>query len=712
MVAKHASGIRKRESHRPVHKIMTAGLSAIIAAGLLSSTAVAFGATANPDGSITVESGDTLSAIAQQFGGDWHDYTGYRSGDPNLIFPGEHVRDSKKATTECKVTIDWAAEAQRTYNGDYGVDPVRHDTLAGRYGVEAADKVQDLVNLMVAGSWAPGQPLPAGYESNECLVSQTTDGDDSGANTANPSSTQPDTATQQHHATKVWIVDRNGHFEPVFRDVLVHHQAVTQTRDHAAVTRTERVKVRDAWDEKVEHPAEYRTVHHPAQTHVEHVLVWPEHTVHHEAEYEDKVVVDKPAWDEKVETKPAWTETVHHPAEYQDRVVVEKEAWDEQVVDVPEHTEVRHHEAEYRTVHHEAVTHEVNHPAQTHVERKLKPGTGITKTVHHEAVTRQETVQTGTKKVLVKDAWTETVHHDAVTHEVNHPAITHVEKVMVTPEQRVPCWYVSDGTKFYSGAEADAYMDKKLDQGIALNVSQGYETVPAQYEDRTVVDKPAWTETVIDKPAWDETVQHPAEYKDEPVYETRTVVVTPAWDEKVDVPAEYEEVTVTDKEAWTETVVDKPAWDEQALVKEAWDETVTIPATYKTVHHDAVTHKESVLVKPACDEQVEHPAEYKTVHHDAVTHVERVKVKDAWDETIPAKYEKKTVTDREAWDENVLVRDAWVQTVHHAAEYVDRTIVVKPAWRETVVVRPAWSETVRRESGRRWVEPTGHWEWR
>jgi len=37
----------------------------------------------------TVKSGDTLSKIAKQFGIDWRKITGYRSGNPNLIYPGE-----------------------------------------------------------------------------------------------------------------------------------------------------------------------------------------------------------------------------------------------------------------------------------------------------------------------------------------------------------------------------------------------------------------------------------------------------------------------------------------------------------------------------------------------------------------------------------------------------------------------------------------------
>jgi len=37
----------------------------------------------------TVKSGDTLSAIGQRLGIDWHTLKGYRSGNPNLIYPGE-----------------------------------------------------------------------------------------------------------------------------------------------------------------------------------------------------------------------------------------------------------------------------------------------------------------------------------------------------------------------------------------------------------------------------------------------------------------------------------------------------------------------------------------------------------------------------------------------------------------------------------------------
>ena len=40
---------------------------------------------------VTVKSGDTLSSIAASNGGSWNQWTGYRSGNPNVIYAGETV---------------------------------------------------------------------------------------------------------------------------------------------------------------------------------------------------------------------------------------------------------------------------------------------------------------------------------------------------------------------------------------------------------------------------------------------------------------------------------------------------------------------------------------------------------------------------------------------------------------------------------------------
>ena len=40
---------------------------------------------------VTVQAGDSLSAIAARYGGSWSDWGGYRSGNPNVIYAGERV---------------------------------------------------------------------------------------------------------------------------------------------------------------------------------------------------------------------------------------------------------------------------------------------------------------------------------------------------------------------------------------------------------------------------------------------------------------------------------------------------------------------------------------------------------------------------------------------------------------------------------------------
>ena len=59
---------------------------------------------------VTVKSGDTLSTIAARNGGSWNQYTGYRSGNPNIIYAGETVcvvapasLDSRSATRTARI---------------------------------------------------------------------------------------------------------------------------------------------------------------------------------------------------------------------------------------------------------------------------------------------------------------------------------------------------------------------------------------------------------------------------------------------------------------------------------------------------------------------------------------------------------------------------------------------------------------------------------
>ena len=198
------------------------------------------------------------------------------------------------------------------------------------------------------------------------------------------------------------------------------------------------------------------------------------------------------------------------------------------------------------------------------------------------------------------------------------------------------------------------------------------------------------------------------------------IVDTPAWTETVEHPEEghYENgELISPEEGHTESV----------LVTEAWDEVVHHEAEYKTVHHEAeYKHHEAVY------DTVHHEEEGHTEIHDvchncgailangtALEHIqqnaqngclsygskevwivdkpawdEQVLVKEAWDELI-----------KEAWDEQVLVKEAYDETIHHEAVYEDKWIVDKPAVYEQVwkVDKPAYTETIEHPE-------VGHWE--
>ena len=195
------------------------------------------------------------------------------------------------------------------------------------------------------------------------------------------------------------------------------------------------------------------------------------------------------------------------------------------------------------------------------------------------------------------------------------------------------------------------------------------------------------------------------------------IVDTPSWTETINHPEEghYENgALISPEEGHTENV----------LVTEAWDEVIHHPAEYDTVHHEA--------------EYKHHDAVYDTVHHPeeghydirnichtcgmditgwAVKHLqespncsgygnkevwivdkaawdEQVLVKEAWDELV-----------KEAWDEQVLVKEAYDETIHHDAVYEDKWVVDKPAVYEQIwkIDKPAYTETIEHPE-------VGHWE--
>ena len=146
-----------------------------------------------------------------------------------------------------------------------------------------------------------------------------------------------------------------------------------------------------------------------------------------------------------------------------------------------------------------------------------------------------------------------------------------------------------------------------------------------------------------------------------------------------------------------------PAYEEPTTHVHNWVAITTV------VHHDAITHEETVY------KTVHHDAVYETIHHDAVTHEEpvyethRQYVCNACGKGMytdfngdgkafadhvnwecqstchTADYQVivgyKTVVDKEAYDEQRLVKAAYDEQVPDGT----RTVVDKAAWDETVV---------------------------
>ena len=131
-------------------------------------------------------------------------------------------------------------------------------------------------------------------------------------------------------------------------------------------------------------------------------------------------------------------------------------------------------------------------------------------------------------------------------------------------------------------------------------------------------------------------------------------------------------------------------------------------AEYKTIHHDAVT--------------IHHDAEYKTIHHEAEGHYEEVVVTPAWDEAVSKEKTEQHVfcnesschmdftaarlSNSQIWDHleaHALkgeasghhtedIKTIITDTVHHEAETKQVWITDKEAWDEKILIKEAWDE--------------------
>ncbi len=278
------------------------------------------------------------------------------------------------------------------------------------------------------------------------------------------------------------------------------------------------------------------------------------------------------------------------------------------------------------------------------------------------------------KKVLVKEAWTETVNHpeeghtesqlvkEAWTETINHPA--EYKDVWVVDKEAV-------------------YEQQLVSPEISHIEKVWVETKPAWDEQVLVSPEESHIEQVwvVDKEAWTETINHPAEYKDvwvvdvpsQPIYKDEVVTVCftcgTILSSDEDVVKHYtenpdESVSYGDKVIQVITGYTKEEGHyEPQLVKDAWTE---------TINHPEEGHYEDQKV-------VDKEAVYETVHHEAEGYYEDKKVIDQ-----EAVYEDVLVSPEEGHYEQELVKEAWTETINYPAEYKDVYVVDKEAWVETI----------------------------
>lgn len=109
-----------------------------------------------------VQAGDTLSAIAAKFGVPISDISGYRSGDPNRIFPGESLTIGKTVPTPTPTPVE------STVMEDTGFDPSQEirqyfqsvfgqnsDALQYGFNTNPAKTVKDLVQEVMLATGLP-----------------------------------------------------------------------------------------------------------------------------------------------------------------------------------------------------------------------------------------------------------------------------------------------------------------------------------------------------------------------------------------------------------------------------------------------------------------------------------------------------------------------------------------------------------------------------
>ena len=196
---------------------------------------------------------------------------------------------------------------------------------------------------------------------------------------------------------------------------------VASEKEHVHGDNCEWIVDKEAWDETVHHPAEYKTVHHEAEY----------KTVHHPAEYreEEVYVVDKEAWDEKVKNPAKDVYEIKVQCNGCNAIFEKSADWEQHAMEMANKNDFTHmgwHDEEVLV---EEGFDIIHHPEEGHTE--------IQKVLVKDAWDEQVLVKEAwDEQVLVKEAWDEIVHHPEEGHWVCNGEPQKPEQKPENPDQK------------------------------------------------------------------------------------------------------------------------------------------------------------------------------------------------------------------------------------------------------------------------------------
>ena len=281
------------------------------------------------------------------------------------------VKDADTVAQWAKSSMKWAllnqfvdVDKEQKINPEKEITKEETAKILAMY-LDMEERIENERNLLAT---TPQNTPVSNTENNSTTNDNTTQGSGQTGTETPEIPVEPENPDKPHEHHWVDNIVKIEHPEEGHYEKVLVKDAWDEVIQHEEKGHWEKVLVKDAWDEEVPiYELQWRDICNDCGADItgntlqhgkDHALndgttggyttkqvevqVGTE-TVHHEAVYEDKWIVDKEAWTETIHheavyedkwivDKEAWTETIHHEAVYENKWIVDKEAWTEEVV--------------------------------------------------------------------------------------------------------------------------------------------------------------------------------------------------------------------------------------------------------------------------------------------------------------------------------------------------------------------------------------------